>query len=145
MFKSVQSINQKSSLSFSIAFTLTVMASSLMAETVKPATTTAPAHTNAANAPGKPITKDTVLAPATTKAPTTAGPSDKTSSSSTEVTKSESGSKKTCDDLKSDIEAKIKAKGVKTFSLDIVDAAEVKDAKVVGSCEAGKKKITYKR
>lgn len=54
-------------------------------------------------------------------------------------------SKKTCDDIKASIEEKIKAKGVKTFSLEIVGVDEVKDAKVVGSCEGGKKKITYKR
>lgn len=53
--------------------------------------------------------------------------------------------KKTCDDIKSDIDAKLKAKGVKTYTLDIVPKADVKDAKVVGSCEAGSKKITYKR
>ncbi len=56
-----------------------------------------------------------------------------------------SGAKKTCEDVKAEIEAKIKAKGVKTFTLDIVPAADVKGAKVVGNCEAGSKKITYKR
>ena len=52
---------------------------------------------------------------------------------------------KSCEDLKAAIEAKIKAKGVKTFTLDIVGKDDTKDAKVVGSCEGGKKKITYKR
>lgn len=50
-----------------------------------------------------------------------------------------------CEDVKASIDAKLKAKGVKTFTLDIVANADVKDAKVVGSCEAGSKKITYKR
>jgi hypothetical protein len=50
-----------------------------------------------------------------------------------------------CEDVKAGIEAKIKAKGVKTFSLGIVGKDEAKDAKVVGNCEGGKKLITYKR
>jgi len=53
--------------------------------------------------------------------------------------------KKSCDELKAEIEARIKAKGVKEFSVDIVANADVKDAKVVGSCDGGTKKITYKR
>jgi hypothetical protein len=47
--------------------------------------------------------------------------------------------------VKASIDAKLKAKGVKSFTLDVVDKDQVKDAKVVGSCEGGKKKITYKR
>ena len=50
-----------------------------------------------------------------------------------------------CDTVKDQIDAKIKAKGVKTYSLDAVPAAEVKDQNVVGSCEGGAKKIVYKR
>lgn len=53
--------------------------------------------------------------------------------------------KKPCEELKSEIEAKLAAKGVKSATLEIVSAAEVKDATVVGSCEGGSKKITYKR
>jgi Protein of unknown function (DUF1161) len=53
--------------------------------------------------------------------------------------------KKSCDELKTEIEAKVKAKGVKAFSVDIVAAADVKDATVVGSCDGGTKKIVYKR
>jgi len=56
-----------------------------------------------------------------------------------------SKAKKSCEDVKASIDAKLKAKGVKTFTLDIVGKDETKDAKVVGSCEGGKKKITYKR
>jgi hypothetical protein len=50
-----------------------------------------------------------------------------------------------CDTVKEQIDAKIKAKGVKAYSLDVVAAADVKEQKVVGSCEAGAKKIVYKR
>jgi hypothetical protein len=53
--------------------------------------------------------------------------------------------KSVCEDVKAGIEAKIKAKGVKAFTLDIVGKDEAKDAKVVGNCEGGKKLITYKR
>ncbi len=52
---------------------------------------------------------------------------------------------KPCEELKSEIEAKLKEKGVTNYTLEIVPAAEVKDAQVVGSCEGGTKKITYKR
>ncbi len=52
---------------------------------------------------------------------------------------------KSCEDVKAAIDAKIKAKGVKAFTLEIVGKDEVKDAKVVGNCEAGAKRITYKR
>lgn len=53
--------------------------------------------------------------------------------------------RKDCNELKAEIEAKLKAKGVAKYSLDIVAAAEAKDAVVVGSCEGGAKKIVYKR
>lgn len=52
---------------------------------------------------------------------------------------------KSCDELKSEIAAKMEAKGVKNAQLDIVANDEVKDQKVVGSCDGGTKKITYKR
>jgi len=56
--------------------------------------------------------------------------------------------KKACEELKSEIEAKIKKNGVDKFTLDIVDADKAeaaKDGKVVGSCDGGAKKIVYKR
>ena len=53
--------------------------------------------------------------------------------------------KKSCNELKAEIEATLKLKGVKSYRVDIVAAAEVKDAKVVGSCDGGTKKIVYKR
>lgn len=52
---------------------------------------------------------------------------------------------KSCDELKSEIAAKLEAKTVKKFQLDIVAAEEVKDQKAVGSCEGGKKKVVYKK
>ena len=52
---------------------------------------------------------------------------------------------KACDELKSEIDAKLKAKGVKSYSLEIVPNAQVKDQKVVGTCDGGTKKIVYKR
>ena len=53
---------------------------------------------------------------------------------------------KPCEDLKSEIAAKLDAKGVKSYSLDIVAKdAEVTDGKVVGTCEGGTKKIVYKK
>jgi len=53
---------------------------------------------------------------------------------------------KACDELKSEIAAKLDAKGVKSYSLDIVAKdADAGDAKVVGTCEGGTKKILYKK
>jgi hypothetical protein len=50
---------------------------------------------------------------------------------------------KSCEELKTEITAKMEAKGVKSPKLDIVDNDKVGDAKVVGSCDGGTKKITY--
>ncbi len=50
---------------------------------------------------------------------------------------------KPCDELKGEIDAKLQAKGVVNYSLEIVPADQVKDQKVVGSCDGGKNKITY--
>jgi Protein of unknown function (DUF1161) len=52
---------------------------------------------------------------------------------------------KPCEELKSEIAAKLDAKGVKDYSLEVVATDEAGDQKVVGSCEGGTKKITYKR
>ena len=52
---------------------------------------------------------------------------------------------KPCDELRSEIDAKLKEKGVKNYTLEIVANDEVKDQKVVGSCDGGTKKITYSR
>ena len=50
---------------------------------------------------------------------------------------------KPCEELKSEIEAKLKDKGLANFTLEVVPADQVKDQKVVGSCDGGKNKITY--
>ncbi|HVY23396.1 MAG TPA: DUF1161 domain-containing protein [Steroidobacteraceae bacterium] len=52
--------------------------------------------------------------------------------------------KKPCEELKSEIAAKLDAKGVKNYELTIVANDQVGDQKVVGSCDGGTKKITYK-
>jgi uncharacterized protein DUF1161 len=53
---------------------------------------------------------------------------------------------KPCEELKSEIAAKLDAKGVKSYTLDIVAKdADAGDAKVVGTCEGGTKKILYRR
>ena len=52
---------------------------------------------------------------------------------------------KPCEELKGEIAQKIDAKGVKGYTLEIVEADKAGDQKVVGSCEAGKKKIVYKK
>jgi hypothetical protein len=52
---------------------------------------------------------------------------------------------KSCDELKAEIEAKIKAKSVKTYTLDVVGKDEQKEGKTVGTCDGGTKKIIYKR
>jgi hypothetical protein len=53
--------------------------------------------------------------------------------------------RKDCDALRDEIHAKLEAKGVKRYSLDIVENADVAGRKVVGSCDGGTKKIVYSR
>ncbi len=55
------------------------------------------------------------------------------------------GEIKACEELKAEIEAKLKAKGVAGYTLEILPADQVKDQKIVGSCEGGAKKISYSR
>ena len=50
---------------------------------------------------------------------------------------------KPCEELKSEIAAKLDAKGLKGYTLEIVEADKAGDAKVVGSCDGGARKITY--
>lgn len=53
---------------------------------------------------------------------------------------------KPCEELKAEIEAKIQARGVTSYTLEIVPNNEVKDQNmVVGSCEGGSKKIIYQK
>ncbi len=53
--------------------------------------------------------------------------------------------RKPCEDLKAEITKKLEAKGVTSYSLDIVDKGKESDGKVVGSCDGGTKSIVYKR
>ena len=53
--------------------------------------------------------------------------------------------RKDCNELKGEIEAKIKKNGVDKFNLDVVDASAQTEGKVVGTCDGGSKKIVYKR
>ena len=54
--------------------------------------------------------------------------------------------RKACEELKMEIAAKLDAKGVKNYTLTIVDAKEVKETdKVVGSCDGQTKRILYTR
>lgn len=52
---------------------------------------------------------------------------------------------KPCEELKTEIAAKIDAKGVKNYTLEIVASDQAGDKKVVGSCDGGTKKIVYVR
>jgi hypothetical protein len=52
---------------------------------------------------------------------------------------------KPCDQLKSEIDAKIQAKGASGYSLDVVDKGSATDGQVVGTCEGDTKEIVYKR
>jgi hypothetical protein len=53
--------------------------------------------------------------------------------------------RKDCEELKGEIDAKIKKNGVKEFSLTVLPADAAEDGKVVGTCDGGTKKIVYKR
>lgn len=52
---------------------------------------------------------------------------------------------KPCDELKSEIDAKLQAKGASGYSLQAVDKGSATDGKVVGTCEGGAKVLVYKR
>lgn len=52
---------------------------------------------------------------------------------------------KPCDELKTEIAAKLDEKGATGYTLDIVASDQVGEKTVVGSCEGGSKKITYTR
>jgi hypothetical protein len=48
-----------------------------------------------------------------------------------------------CEDIRGQIEAKIKSAGVASYSVTVVDAAVTAPGKVVGACAKGAKKIMY--
>ncbi|WNC09909.1 DUF1161 domain-containing protein [Pseudomonas coleopterorum] len=53
---------------------------------------------------------------------------------------------KPCEDLKAEIEAKIQAQGVTSYTLEIVDNLDAKDPNmVVGTCDNGTRKIVYQK
>lgn len=52
---------------------------------------------------------------------------------------------KSCESLKAEIDAKLQAKGVTNYVLEVVEASAIKDEKVIGSCDGGTKKITYRK
>ncbi|WP_028695831.1 DUF1161 domain-containing protein [Pseudomonas cremoricolorata] len=51
---------------------------------------------------------------------------------------------KPCEELKSEIAAKLDAKGVQSYTLEVVDKGTAA-GKTVGSCEGGTKEIVYRR
>lgn len=53
--------------------------------------------------------------------------------------------RKPCADLKAEIAKKLDAKGVTSYTLDVVDKGKEGDAKVVGGCDGGTKSIVYGR
>jgi hypothetical protein len=71
------------------------------------------------------------------------------SDSSTQATASEAQApgmvRKPCEELRAEIDAKIKNNGVPMFTLDVVDMDAQVEGKVVGSCDGQTKKIVYKR
>ena len=53
---------------------------------------------------------------------------------------------KPCDELKAEIEAKIQAQNVSSYTLEIVSNDEAHDpSMVVGTCDNGSKKIIYQK
>jgi hypothetical protein len=52
---------------------------------------------------------------------------------------------KPCEELKSEIAAKLDAKGVSGYTLEVVEKGAAADGKVVGTCEGGSKEIVYKK
>jgi hypothetical protein len=52
---------------------------------------------------------------------------------------------KPCEELKSEIDAKFKVKGVQSYTLDIVANGAEDGGKTVGTCDGGTKHISYKQ
>jgi hypothetical protein len=53
--------------------------------------------------------------------------------------------RKPCEELKAEIDAKIRKNGIESFTLDIVEMDAQAEGKVVGTCDGQTKKIVYKR
>ena len=56
-----------------------------------------------------------------------------------------SHARKPCEELKQEISAKLDAKGVRQFSLDVVAADAADTRKTVGTCDGGTQRIVYRR
>jgi hypothetical protein len=52
---------------------------------------------------------------------------------------------KPCEELKAEIAAKLDARGIAGYSLEIVDKGAAAGGQVVGTCEKGSKQIVYKK
>ena len=52
---------------------------------------------------------------------------------------------KPCEELKTEIAAKLDAKHIGDYTLDVVPADQSGDGKVIGTCEGGTKKIVYSK
>jgi Protein of unknown function (DUF1161) len=48
-----------------------------------------------------------------------------------------------CNEVKAEIDAKIKANGAMNYALQIVNGPDVKEGQIVGNCDIGAKKIVY--
>ena len=51
----------------------------------------------------------------------------------------------TCDTLRDQVDARIRASGVSRFTVSVVDAGAATAGKVVGTCNIGKRKLVYLR
>lgn len=63
------------------------------------------------------------------------------------IASTNAAARKPCDELKTEIDARIRANGVPAFTLDVVDSEAVASStgKVVGQCDGGSKRIVYLR
>ena len=52
---------------------------------------------------------------------------------------------KPCEELKNEIDEKVRKNGAENYKLEIVPTDQVGDRTVVGSCNGGKEKIVYTR
>ncbi|KTB80570.1 hypothetical protein AO070_19150 [Pseudomonas syringae pv. syringae PD2766] len=52
---------------------------------------------------------------------------------------------KPCEELKSELDAKLQAKGVTSYTLEVVEKGSAAGTQVVGTCEGGSKEIVYQR
>ncbi|WP_295479482.1 DUF1161 domain-containing protein [uncultured Pseudomonas sp.] len=52
---------------------------------------------------------------------------------------------KSCEELKKEVELKIQAAGVSSYTLEIVPSDQKVDARVIGTCDGGSRKLVYQR